>query len=437
MSEQFDSKSTLEERRGFISEVGALALVGAGAMLLPTQTVKAQGTGASTGLYIDVTEYGAVGNGQEDDTESIQRAIDAAAALDGACVVFPKTPPNGYYKTTAPLLLPSFITLKGVGAHQGAPRINNHVSDVFRQRDSNFLKSVTIENLYISAYAGQAFAFNSIIFMRIQRCYVSQNHDNYSIMDISEAPGEMLECVFEENVFVHTLTATVPTFNIVNANGGLNGNTWSCNRFINSGNYCIHLESTAASQYCYDNVIHKITFEVTRGGCVRLLSAYNTEISQCSVWDLGTPPTTKDLFFVGASPVNNTASKYTKFNQIGRRGGILGPALADIRLQSGNKAGLTTIDSCDSASTGFTIDLGNNSRSLLLGLNSLVNVFNATASQTTSIGNDAKIGGKMLAIGGIGVGNAVPATTVGTVSRKIEIFDASGNSLGYLPVYSS
>jgi hypothetical protein len=46
--------------------------------------------------------------------------------------------------------------------------------------------------------------------------------------------------------------------------------------------------------------------------------------------------------------------------------------------------------------------------------------------------------GKALALGGIGVGNSAAANTaVGTLVRKIEVFDASGASLGFIPVYSS
>ena len=39
--------------------------------------------------------------------------------------------------------------------------------------------------------------------------------------------------------------------------------------------------------------------------------------------------------------------------------------------------------------------------------------------------------------GSIGVGNSAAATTPGTVVQKIEIFDASGSSLGFIPVYDS
>lgn len=38
---------------------------------------------------------------------------------------------------------------------------------------------------------------------------------------------------------------------------------------------------------------------------------------------------------------------------------------------------------------------------------------------------------------GLGVGNSVAATTPGAVVRKMEVFDASGASLGFVPIYSS
>jgi hypothetical protein len=39
--------------------------------------------------------------------------------------------------------------------------------------------------------------------------------------------------------------------------------------------------------------------------------------------------------------------------------------------------------------------------------------------------------------GGLGVGNSAAATTLGTVVAQMEIFDASGNSLGFIPIYDA
>jgi hypothetical protein len=44
---------------------------------------------------------------------------------------------------------------------------------------------------------------------------------------------------------------------------------------------------------------------------------------------------------------------------------------------------------------------------------------------------------KLIARGGIGVGNSVAATTPGSVTKKMEIFDQTGASLGFVPIYST
>lgn len=52
--------------------------------------------------------------------------------------------------------------------------------------------------------------------------------------------------------------------------------------------------------------------------------------------------------------------------------------------------------------------------------------------------NQLKTDDKFLAAAGIGVGNSASASVaVGSLVKKIEVFDASGNSLGFVPVYSS
>jgi hypothetical protein len=45
--------------------------------------------------------------------------------------------------------------------------------------------------------------------------------------------------------------------------------------------------------------------------------------------------------------------------------------------------------------------------------------------------------GKLTAVGGLGVGNSAAATTPGSVVKKIQVFDASGTSLGFIPVYNT
>ena len=46
-------------------------------------------------------------------------------------------------------------------------------------------------------------------------------------------------------------------------------------------------------------------------------------------------------------------------------------------------------------------------------------------------------GDKLVANAGLGVGNSAAATTPGTVVKKMEVFNASGTSLGYVPIYDA
>lgn len=48
-----------------------------------------------------------------------------------------------------------------------------------------------------------------------------------------------------------------------------------------------------------------------------------------------------------------------------------------------------------------------------------------------------KTDGKLIAVGGIGVGNSQAASTPGQVVRKIEVFSSTGASLGWIPVYNT
>jgi len=81
---------------------------------------------------------------------------------------------------------------------------------------------------------------------------------------------------------------------------------------------------------------------------------------------------------------------------------------------------------CAASCNGNTISAGDDRYSHVFYRDNQTNVVGCV---TTS--------GKFLAPGGIGVGNSASATTPGSVVKKIQVFDASGSSLGYLAVYSS
>jgi hypothetical protein len=69
-------------------------------------------TSRLSGAYLNVREFGAVGDGTTDDTEAIQETIDACADRGVTLVVIPP----GTYRTTAPLEYPGELTISGAGA---------------------------------------------------------------------------------------------------------------------------------------------------------------------------------------------------------------------------------------------------------------------------------------------------------------------------------
>jgi hypothetical protein len=62
-------------------------------------------------LHYNVHDFGAVGDGSHEDSDGIQAALDQAAAVGSATVVMPP----GIYKVSAPIEIPTSVTLRGSG----------------------------------------------------------------------------------------------------------------------------------------------------------------------------------------------------------------------------------------------------------------------------------------------------------------------------------
>jgi hypothetical protein len=71
------------------------------------------------------------------------------------------------------------------------------------------------------------------------------------------------------------------------------------------------------------------------------------------------------------------------------------------------------------------------------GTGSIVLATAPTFASTITVTTNAIVTGKVLTTAGLGVGNSATAATPGTVVKKIEVFDASGVSLGFIAVYDA
>lgn len=76
--------------------------------------------------------------------------------------------------------------------------------------------------------------------------------------------------------------------------------------------------------------------------------------------------------------------------------------------------------------TAGVIDFGNGTNPVDVRIQRLAGNIGGTAS-----------GDKWVANAGLGVGNSAAASTLGTVTRKMEVFDATGASIGFVPIYDA
>lgn len=106
--------SKLPGRRGLLGAIAATPLMAASAAAQST-------TGAAAQHMLSVKDFGAVGDGETDDTAEIQAAIGRIQALGGGALYFPR----GRYKVSRPIRLCRNLTLHGDG-QRGSIIVSDH-----------------------------------------------------------------------------------------------------------------------------------------------------------------------------------------------------------------------------------------------------------------------------------------------------------------------
>jgi hypothetical protein len=104
------------------------------------------GLAIKSGRWLDVTAYGAVGDGIRDDTAAIQSAINNAA-INGGVVFFPV----GNYLVSSPLIIYSGVMLQGIGEGTKIIAANNFNGSVIKSSPDYLLNNTEIKDLEINA----------------------------------------------------------------------------------------------------------------------------------------------------------------------------------------------------------------------------------------------------------------------------------------------
>lgn len=342
---------------------------------------------------------------------AIQEAIVAAEDVGGGEIFFPDL-----FATNTPLLISedsAGLTLRG--SSRIASGVYNAVSDIFRPGGGTGIGHMKFQNMTLRSDVGGGHCFaptTGVNLCEFTNLRVIQGNAAKSLWHQDDV-GPYIDMLWQNCELQHVAAATVPGFNLKSNSGDMNSNTWQRCRCTYSGEFFFHLESRHASQYSSDNVFRDLTMEITNGGNIKLLGAFNTLIEEVNSYDLTT--TTRDLFSIGKH-ASGLRSRHTTIRNSMRYGGSLGGGLKDIKIDDGY---FTRIEKCDtSAGTGFTIDCNNNSYVILSDLQDGVTVQNAVADNafTVRLGNYHSITLARFTTAGKPAANAVPAGTVIYVS---------------------
>lgn len=288
---------------------------------------------------------------------SIHDAVSAAASSGGGTVVFA---PGELVTITTPITLPSNVSLRGPSHRCENAGVQSSTVDLIRLGAT--ATNVAIENLHLRSLSGGGHVINTqnnnMSRWLIRGCYLRQDNTAKSVL--TTGTGDMVQVYVEDNYVRLSASATVPGFNCVSDANAINCNTWRHNRFENSGDYCIHIESTSGTGYCQDNTIADNLFQQCLGGEIRLLSVRSCNVDGVYAYDAPSAYT-KSRVVIGAS-ATGVDSRANRLSRVVRRGGSLDTGVKDIALTAGESA-VTVIELCNG-----TIDLGSNSSPVVTAL---------------------------------------------------------------------
>ena len=403
---------------------------------------------------------------------------------------------GGIYTVTQPLPNRSGITYRG--SNRGLTRLNVTIGSLLAPSAGD-LSNLAFEHLTVAGYDTHLFNFTGSGGMyqsKIADCNFASANPNASVFCL-RGTGSFQENTIENSILDRGANSNVSTVDIIDTSGAANANLFqriTMHSINTTSTPAIRMESSTDQSYIYDNQFINITGEQNPGGLIHMYSARGTQIIGCQDWD-SSVPYVADIIKIDKSTTNAVISYDTTVINSGRRGGSLAAGIYDFNgVNSRNTTLISTGNSTNAPvvnNGGVTIDYGGlklgkdtaftmastgvakitpvyaSTDALLLqdgvaGYSGKLLAFRAfTSTQNRATISSAGIiewgsglaptdtslsrvgvgvlqaGQKLTAVAGLGVGNSVAATTPGAVVKKIQIFDAAGASLGFIPVYDA
>lgn len=380
-------------------------------------------------LGLNVKGYSAVGDGVANDTSAFQSAHDALGSSNGVLYA-----PPGTFKVQGLNWTAGSTIIQGAG--RGKTILKTSSGDLLNigTNGSNY-SQLTIRDCTLQSGSGGGHilvpavgAGKVVTALRLERVTLQQDNDAKRIYH-GDGPG-IIDSVFDNVWFQHTLTGSVNPMYFRSANGDMNTVKFTnrC-RFVNSrdqGQF-IYVESTAASSYAYDWTFEDCTGEILRGGFLKGLGMFSPRLTQVNNWDMAASGTsTSDFLYFGAGS-GGALTRDVDISQVQRRNGTLGTG-NDITFAGSNTVLGARLNQLQYATlSGFTVDLGTNPGVLIENCHNNVTFNNRSGNtievfpshSTATVGPKVRFGsGPTDIICGSGTPEAAVTATVGSLFMR-------------------
>lgn len=305
-------------------------------------------------LLSDFLPEGFVVTGGTDYTAEIQAAFNSAVSFNRTLKIIP-----GVFDHNG-LTAPATLNVVGQGQY----------TSIFRSLSGGSFtltgELCSFSDIGIIGQGGHLVKQSSNIGRNIFNCVnFLQGSDGFSVFD--NMGFASIRNVFYDCYAQHTLTATVPTFNMVGLGGEINNNMWVSHWAQTSGNYHINIETTNDNAQ-YGNVVKGYVGEVGAGGGIRMAGAKQFILEDIHCWDVSLAPggkLLKDFIRIergrtGAYPDAQRATSLGKIDGYTRLDSGIEAGVVDISLPDGGGGSGIEISNISSASDSVLINLRGN-----------------------------------------------------------------------------
>lgn len=406
-------------------------------------------------MYPPAPLVGATGNGVADDTSAINACITYLNGK-GGIIRFPV----GKFRFTTKITVPNGVTLKGSGMRESFD-LNTDNRPTSLVKDGNFdgieLRAASaLEDLCVDGATGNG--GDGVLLMgnksRLANVMVSKMGRDGVVIGSPTIPGNrnswyMSNVASIKNGRHGFIIDDISDGDGPNANAGM---ALRCNAWSNSGDgWVIGYCSVNTFIQCYAESSLDVGFRVKGTSIRNMFLNCGSEQNVNGNFLLETGSANNLLFgafeYVPTDNGNNLimnntggSAQFLAVNKLIQSGGgvsVGGGITAGLRA-IGQVPGIILHDT-DSPANRKTWDVIANGGVFQIRLlddsgANPVTVFRMSRNDATLA--LSRING-IVSLGSLGVENSVTATTLGTVARKMQVFDANGNSLGFVPIYNS